>query len=600
MALPAGPTHYLLSAHGTLLTWDAARHSLAAIRIDGRGGHGKALTLAGGATPPSLWGTDAIGKLTVGARANWQGDGLDNVLAGVTLEPGQGGARLALKAKNGFLTVRINGTTAFEAPEPLEWETFLPVTEDDIGALSFMMSRAWLVTSPAAVVQPRHIGFSTNFLFHFRQHNIDLRKAFPGLRRDDGNAVIVQKPSGEKITARPTRRALAGAPRIWLSPRGNAGNRALQFLTAEAIRALVPGATVENIHLKEWGLFAPSAAPDIDCCARTGEEFCRIDLEGMADCLQRQVVEAIVIDGYPFHMANYPQRHAARTLLRPPPDAQTAIGFGDRELVCSIRAAEILNAAHEDYLVLPPAYYKLLERLSGLDLVFFGQISDNPYCDALRTNFPSAKFIAGRNAAYDFEVLRRSRNIAASISTFAWLAAWLSEASRVYLPVGGLFNPTQNPRQMHLPLHDPSYRFILLPFSKSVDARSDPKGFQVQQDLLGSCARQISHEEALQIADRAALTAPRAPGVGGFDPGYYISRYPDAALEAYAGRRSALEHYLHVGFREGRRPVDFDRNAYCAAYPDAAMAVAEGKFSDPLHHYTADGWRRGYAPRPVR
>lgn len=361
----------------------------------------------------------------------------------------------------------------------------------------------------------------------------------------------------------------------------------------------MPGAIIENIDLPEWGMRAQAAMPEAHEVARMGRDRYWIDVPGLADCLRRRVVDTVAIDGFCFNIAHYPPRAEARALLGATAGGDTARGFGCNELVCSVRGGEILAAAHEDYILLPPAYYALLADISGLDLVFFGQIGDDPYAHSLRQAFPNARFVRGRNAAHDFDTLRRSQNIAPSVSTFAWLAAWLSEADRIYLPVAGLFNPAQHPGQTYLPLDDPHYTFCLLPYSKSVNVRAEPEKFRQQQALLSHGLRRIDTDAARAICARASLRAPRQPHVGGFDPAYYIARYPDAARAAYGGRQCALEHYIHIGFGEGRRPCDFDRNAYCAAYPDAAMAIAEGHFADPLHHYTEIGWQLGYRPRPA-
>ena len=54
------------------------------------------------------------------------------------------------------------------------------------------------------------------------------------------------------------------------------------------------------------------------------------------------------------------------------------------------------------------------------------------------------------------------------ISTFAWMAAWLSNASTIFLPVYGLFNPNQFPDHDLLPLGDRRYRFYEFPIHHAV------------------------------------------------------------------------------------------------------------------------------------
>jgi hypothetical protein len=61
----------------------------------------------------------------------------------------------------------------------------------------------------------------------------------------------------------------------------------------------------------------------------------------------------------------------------------------------------------------------------------------------------------------DFGVLRASRHLCVAISTFSWLAAWLSEARTIHLPVAGALHPRQRPDMDLLPVADPRYRFHL-------------------------------------------------------------------------------------------------------------------------------------------
>jgi hypothetical protein len=391
--------------------------------------------------------------------------------------------------------------------------------------------------------------------------------------------------------------------RIWIKPFGNAGNRALQYLAAAGIRQHAPDARIENIHLPEWGLHAPAAEPPLRRSAATGHMRFQLDVAGFADCLRRGVIDTVMLDGYAFHLDNYPPRDVARALLPPMPGGAEATGFGADELVCSLRGAEILDGAHPDYFVLPPAYYRQLVARSGLTPVFFGQIGDNHYSASLRAAFPNARFIEGRSVAYDFETLRRSVNIAPSISTFAWLAAWLSEAARIFMPVGGIFSPVQLPSMLFLPLDDPAFHYTLLPYAKAAKLATTAKFF-LAQERLGALARAIEAGELRAIIARATSLARRLPLLTGFSEDFYLATYPDiahavaATAQAPDGLHSGLEHYQATGFFEGRQPLALDQGFYAATYPDAAMAIAEGRYADPLHHYQALGIRLGYRPTP--
>jgi glycosyltransferase involved in cell wall biosynthesis/GT2 family glycosyltransferase len=68
---------------------------------------------------------------------------------------------------------------------------------------------------------------------------------------------------------------------------------------------------------------------------------------------------------------------------------------------------------------------------------------------------------------------------------------------------------------------------------------------------------------------------------GFFDPGWYVSRYPDVA----GAGTSALHHFVHFGLAEGRNPNRlFDGDWYLAHYPDVGRS---GLY--PLLHYLQYG-----------
>jgi hypothetical protein len=384
---------------------------------------------------------------------------------------------------------------------------------------------------------------------------------------------------------------------IHIVPTGNFGNRALQYFAAAGIQSHAPGAKIQNIELPEAGINQPAPAPDPQNSVATGRGW--LDIAGFADCLARGVIETIRIEDYPYHLQNFPPRAAARNLIPPLPGGQNATGFGPNDLVCSIRGAEILRAIHPDYLVLPPAYYQMLARRTGKNLVFFGQIGDDPYSASLRRAFPAAAFIQSGGLEHDFETLRRSVHIAPSVSTFAWLAAWLSHANKIYLPVCGFFNPVQHAEQLFLPLDDESYEYTLFPYAKATDVWAHTARFFLQQEVLAQGMRPVMPDELLQIITRMRAFHPRLPYAAGFDPDFYLTQYADVrAAVADGSQPSALHHYVHAGFAEKRLPLALDSGFYASTYPDAALAIAEGHYADPLHHYQAVGFAKGYRPLP--
>lgn len=139
--------------------------------------------------------------------------------------------------------------------------------------------------------------------------------------------------------------------------------------------------------------------------------------------------------------------------------------FGSDDLVISVRGAEILSGKiHPGYIPIPLGFYHHVISETHKNPVFVGQIGDDFYSDALRASFPDARFVPSMGAATDFEILRSSRHIVLSVSSFAWLAAWMSpDVETIHMPILGIYNPHQRPDVDLLPVNDRRYRFYLFP-----------------------------------------------------------------------------------------------------------------------------------------
>ncbi|MEH3148233.1 MAG: hypothetical protein PGN34_23540 [Methylobacterium frigidaeris] len=71
--------------------------------------------------------------------------------------------------------------------------------------------------------------------------------------------------------------------------------------------------------------------------------------------------------------------------------------------------------------------------------------------------------------------------------------------------------------------------------------------------------------------------------MGGFDPVFYLDTYPDVKAHGC----DPLDHYLSVGWKEGRDPsAEFSTKGYLSANPDVARA-----HMNPLVHFRIHGLR---------
>lgn len=114
---------------------------------------------------------------------------------------------------------------------------------------------------------------------------------------------------------------------------------------------------------------------------------------------------------------------------------------------------------------------------TGLKPVFTGQTGPSFYADALRRSFPEARFLRGNSWLDDFQTTRNAHNIVVSVSSFVWLAAWLSQtARRIYVPQLGLLNPEQRPDVDLVPRHDERFIHERFPVEKYTASREQLLG----------------------------------------------------------------------------------------------------------------------------
>lgn len=116
------------------------------------------------------------------------------------------------------------------------------------------------------------------------------------------------------------------------------------------------------------------------------------------------------------------------------------------DLTIHVRAGDIWQRgrpsrrAHPDYHALPFSFYDaiLRSRRWGKVTVVTEDRFDPMVCKLVA--HCGAEVQAG-SVLEDFKVLRASANLVMSVSSYAWWAAWLSDAARIYFPLVGIFDP---------------------------------------------------------------------------------------------------------------------------------------------------------------
>ncbi|RWX78595.1 hypothetical protein EPK99_08315 [Neorhizobium lilium] len=238
-------------------------------------------------------------------------------------------------------------------------------------------------------------------------------------------------------------------------PAGRTANQLLQYLFAANLQRLVADLEVYGYDLPEWNLVSEKPAhPPARELRLTGQNLFCEDIVGL---MRRKIVSNFVLSGLGFRMSNYaPVEFYRPRIVANLPHIK---GYGDEHVVFHIRGGDILESAHPDYYPVPFSYIDAVLSRANAAPVFVGELDENYYSTRLRARYPDAIFSPPASPLEDFETMRRSRQIAIAISSFSWLAAWLSEADTIHLPVAGMLDPDLRPDIDLLPEDDARYSF---------------------------------------------------------------------------------------------------------------------------------------------
>ena len=385
-------------------------------------------------------------------------------------------------------------------------------------------------------------------------------------------------------------------PVFHLQPTGRLANQMIEYMVALKFASMVSGCRISNINIPAWGVHHPPLDSPGPVVVERRQQH--IDLPALAQQVRTQQIRRVEWTGFGQRMENLlPAEHYRSVFVSPFP---RPLGYGADHLVCPVRAEDILDGANPDYVLTPVEFYRDIITMTGLKPVFIGQTHSNAYMDRITAAFPGAVVREPQSdPLVDFETIRQSRNVVVSVSTYAWLAAWLSDtADNIYLAVNGLFNPMQTPNVDLLPYGDPRYKFFLFPLNfagplhrhAEAHRRIAPYWRQMPQAAL---------RQQFAAAPRFERRLEDALAV--FDEAFYLRTNADVAAAAQnAAPGFARAHYANHGFQERRLPMQLDPAWYAAEYPLAAFEVAQGDYAEFVHHYLAIGKARGYLPGPPR
>ena len=378
---------------------------------------------------------------------------------------------------------------------------------------------------------------------------------------------------------------------------GGLGNRMFQHMAALFLLSAIPDSRLSGIELPEWGLHQPDTRDGSERSFTVHRDTpMRMPLETIFEAIAKGAADCIDIRNYVQHVDNLLPPAMYRNVYVDRQPQTEAVGAD--ELLINIRGQEILSGVAPDYVLIPVGYLRQIVAETGLRPVLMGQLTPGPYLEELRTGLPEARFLASEGSMEDFSIIRNAKHIVISVSTFSWLAAWLSNAERIFLPVAGMFSPFQCPAINLLPLRDPRYRFDLFP---SYFATTPAVAVEQHRRMDGLWRRVGGTHLQAMLASRPRVPLDLIQIERFFDEEYYLRQHWDVGRAKQQGALpSGFEHFLRVGHKERREPFKVDREWYCRAYPMAALEIGQGDYMDCYHHYAEVGALRGYRPEPPR
>jgi hypothetical protein len=348
--------------------------------------------------------------------------------------------------------------------------------------------------------------------------------------------------------------------------RDNLANRMIQFIAARALVEKIGGSILTGVHLPEWNIpyiENPDPGGFAQVVRITSSNPRDMNIQELSDLANNAPSINIILEDYMLRMAHFNPRWSYADSFPEP----AAIEFDDDELLINIRAGDILIGVGH-YPVLPVKYYRWLAEITGLRPVFGGQLDESRYVSLIRQEFPDARFIETRGPVGDFQLVRSARNIAVGVSTFSWLAAWLSRASTIFLPLCGFLSPVYMREVDLLPTPDPRYRFIQFPHFFGIEEAA----MLEHHVRIENTWKEISPRQVALLRDGSPFLAPRTADIP-FEPVWYTHTYIDAAKDISEGWfQDPLHHYLEVGKLRGHAPTRVELRPETAALPGENLA----------------------------
>lgn len=251
---------------------------------------------------------------------------------------------------------------------------------------------------------------------------------------------------------------------IKLGKAGNMGNKIIQHMYCMNLSERVENSFLCGYNIKEMNMFGEDCPLEGRTLHVTGGH--RHSLDQMAYYLNEGIYDSIYFEGFVQRLEYFSNRKKFLKIF-PIMNGFHSDFVSDRYIILNVRGREILGNLHPDYSPAPIDFLVKAVEASKREPIIMGQMGNDFYSDAIKENFPGCHIMEHRSIIEDFEILRHAQNVVLSVSTFSWVATWLSMVARnIYMPIYGLYNPHQRPDIDLLPVSDKRYHFYELPITK--------------------------------------------------------------------------------------------------------------------------------------
>jgi hypothetical protein len=277
--------------------------------------------------------------------------------------------------------------------------------------------------------------------------------------------------------------------KIQIIHQGQTGNKIIQLLVAKSLQNLVPDSEILGLNIPEIGLtddrtFSGNNISLFDA----GHDF---SLRKLAYYLNTQAIDVLGLRIFGARLEHFPDLNASRLEFGSFLDVRPNERVASDEVLIHIRANDVVVNPHSDYPLLPLNFYQEVCDMHNLRPVFMGQIANDLYGSTLRARFGGARIIPMSSVVEDLRLIASAENIVCSVSSFAWIAAWLSRrAQQVHMPLAGLFNPLQRPDIDLIPCDDARFHFYYF----------EPQEWTASSEQIAACISSAQPAKRIEAA----------------------------------------------------------------------------------------------------